>query len=202
MCEIVKNTGVRSHGVRATVLRQIASAKEEGSDVPGFMMLGQRVDRNEVWDAWIMEQADREGILKVMNGASQGIINEDFEQVDRKKKAIALKRTKACFQETRTTMKASQLKVERRRFAKAHRHHLKDNVCRWLQVPIGQARQGRRTTWKVKRLLISKGKLVFEPQQFVLCPPDGLLDYSCAPPAALTALRFCSQFCRSLLWSL
>ena len=41
-------------------------------------MLGERVDRNEVWDVWVMEQADRQGILKVMNGASQGIINENI----------------------------------------------------------------------------------------------------------------------------
>ena len=48
--EIVRkaNTGVRRHGVRATVLSKIASAKEEGSDVPGLMMLDQGVDRNEV----------------------------------------------------------------------------------------------------------------------------------------------------------
>ena len=116
--------------------------------------VGQRVDRNEVWDAWIMEQADRGGILEVMNCASEGIMNENFEQVDR---VIALKRTKACFQETWTIVKASQPKVERRRFTKAHRHHLKDNVCRWLQMPLGQARKGWRTKWKVKRLLSSEG---------------------------------------------
>ena len=33
-----------------------------------------------------MEQADREGILKVMNFASQGIMDEHFEQVDRDKR--------------------------------------------------------------------------------------------------------------------
>ena len=60
----------------ATVLSKIGSAKE-GSDVPGVTIPEQRVDRKEVWEASIMDQADREGILKVMNRASQGIINEN-----------------------------------------------------------------------------------------------------------------------------
>ena len=40
--EIVRkaNTGVRRHGVRATVFSNLASAKEEGRNVPGVMMLG------------------------------------------------------------------------------------------------------------------------------------------------------------------
>ena len=54
--EIVRQTQASEcMASRAVVLSKITSATEEGSDVPGLMMLGQRVDRNEVWDAWIME---------------------------------------------------------------------------------------------------------------------------------------------------
>ena len=63
VCEIVRkaNTGVRRHGVRATVLSKIASAKEEGSDVPGVMMLGQRVGGIEVWDVWVRSKQTERG---------------------------------------------------------------------------------------------------------------------------------------------
>ena len=39
------DAGVIRHGIWATVLSKIGSAKEEGSDVPGVLMPGQRVDR-------------------------------------------------------------------------------------------------------------------------------------------------------------
>ena len=60
--KIVKkaNTGVRRHGIMATVLSKMGSAKEEGSDVLGVMMPGPRV-------AWVMEQAHREEIPQEMN---------------------------------------------------------------------------------------------------------------------------------------
>ena len=53
-----------------------ASAKEEGSDVLGVIMPDQRVDRKEARGVWVLEEADREGIPKVMNRSSQDIINE------------------------------------------------------------------------------------------------------------------------------
>ena len=43
----------------ATVLSHIASAKEDGSDVLGFVMLGPLVDREGAWEAWVMEQTER-----------------------------------------------------------------------------------------------------------------------------------------------
>ena len=58
------NTGVRRHGVSATVLSKMGSAKEEGIHVPGVMMRGQRVDGKEVWEVWVLENADREGFLR------------------------------------------------------------------------------------------------------------------------------------------
>ena len=49
------NKSVRRHCTRATVVSKIASAKQEGSDVLGVMMLGQLVE--EAWDVWV-EEAD------------------------------------------------------------------------------------------------------------------------------------------------
>ena len=82
MGEIVRkaSTGVRGHGRRATVLSKIASAKEEGSDYPGTMVPGQRVDSKEAWDVWDEEEADREGFLQVTNRSSQRTVVESLRR--------------------------------------------------------------------------------------------------------------------------
>ena len=74
MIEIVRkeNTSVRGYGSRATVLSKIASGKEEGSDYPGVLLPGQRVDRKAASDVRVEDKADREE--KVTNGSSQWII--------------------------------------------------------------------------------------------------------------------------------
>ena len=41
------------------------------------MLPGPWVDRKEVWEVWVVEQAKRVGILKVTNHASHNIINDD-----------------------------------------------------------------------------------------------------------------------------
>ena len=69
----------------------MGSAKEEGSDVPGALMPGQRVDTTEAWRVWDLEQADREGISKVTNRASHGITNTIQAGGKEKKRTTALK---------------------------------------------------------------------------------------------------------------
>ena len=76
-------TAVRMHGIRATALNKLALSQEEGSNVPGVMSRGQRVDKKEAWEVWVMEEADREGILKVMNRWVSGYHQQKFEQVER-----------------------------------------------------------------------------------------------------------------------
>ena len=48
--EIVRKatTGVRRPGIRTSVLNKISFAEEEGSDYPGSLMSGQRVDKRSV----------------------------------------------------------------------------------------------------------------------------------------------------------
>ena len=59
------NTGVRRHRTRATVSEECWLSKGGRKRCnPGVTMLGQRVDTREAWEAWFMEQADREDILK------------------------------------------------------------------------------------------------------------------------------------------
>ena len=74
------NTGVRRHGIDATVLSKIGSVKEEGSDAPGVKLLGPRADRKETWEAWVVEQANRERIVGVINRASHSIINKNLSR--------------------------------------------------------------------------------------------------------------------------
>ena len=80
MIDIVRreNTSVRGYGSRATVLSKIASGKEEGSDGPGVLLPGQRVDRKAASDVRVEVKADREGFPKVTNGSSQWIIIESL----------------------------------------------------------------------------------------------------------------------------
>ena len=39
----------------------IASSKEEGSDLPGVLLLGQRVDMKEAWEVRAKDGTDRVG---------------------------------------------------------------------------------------------------------------------------------------------
>ena len=112
----------------------------------GVMMLGQRVGTKEAWEVRVLEHADREGIPKVMNRASQGIMNEKLSRWKEAQEGDSLRKNNEAFlQETRMTVRALQLKTERR-LTKAHRHRLKDNVCRVLQIAIRLALQG----WRAK----------------------------------------------------
>ena len=76
------NTGVRRHGMRATVLSKIGSATEEGSDV---------LECDDAGTA-VLVQADKEEISKVMNRASQGIMNENLSRGKEGKRATALRK--------------------------------------------------------------------------------------------------------------
>ena len=69
----------------------MGSAEEEGSDVPGALMSGQRVDRTEAWRVWDLDQADREGTSKVTKRASHGIIDTIQAGGKEKKMSTALK---------------------------------------------------------------------------------------------------------------
>ena len=62
------NTGVRRHGIDATVL---------SIDVK---LLGPLADRKEAWEAWVVEQANRERIVRVMNRASHSIIKKNLSR--------------------------------------------------------------------------------------------------------------------------
>ena len=44
------------------------------------MMAGQRVDKEDAWKVWILEQADTEEFFKVMNLASQGIFYSGLDE--------------------------------------------------------------------------------------------------------------------------
>ena len=107
-------TGVPRRGTRTTVLNKIAMAKEEGGDVPGVMVLGKCVRTNEAWEVWVLEEADRDGVLEDMNRSSQDIIHKrKLEQVKgrivrEEKRTTALKNQKEAYpQETRMTVRAS-----------------------------------------------------------------------------------------------
>ena len=96
-------------------MSKIASAKEEGSDYPGVLLPGQRVDRKEVW---VEEVSDREGILKVMNCSSRRIRNESLSIFGKEKKETCPQETDDSASATsengkREVEKGTQLSPER-----------------------------------------------------------------------------------------
>ena len=77
--ETVRRQIRASEGIRATVLSEIASAKEEGSDDPGVLLRGQRRDKRSVGGVGSMRRRT-EGFLKVTNRSSQSIIIESLSR--------------------------------------------------------------------------------------------------------------------------
>ena len=131
----------------------------------GVMMPGQRVDRTEIWEAWVMEQADSKEILNKMNRASQDTRNENLKRWKGEQESDSSEEDES-MQEIRTTVRASQLKVERKRFAKRRRRHSKNKLCKLLQMPI------HRQCWQVKgkmTRLIVRGSSFRDQTSAVFC---------------------------------
>ena len=63
-----------------TVLSKIRSVKKEGNDIPGVLLLGQRADRKEACEVWVVEEVDSEVILSVMNLSSRVIIDDSLSK--------------------------------------------------------------------------------------------------------------------------
>ena len=143
--------GVSRHGIRATSLINVASGKDEGNGYPDLPVPGQRVGRKEGWEVWVEDEADREGILKVMSRSSQSIKDESSSMWKKSTRTTARKQKKdACPQWTQTTARVPGPRKRRTSWKGAHRQHLKDYVCRMLQTPIRQ--DHRDMCWKMKLL--------------------------------------------------
>ena len=72
---------------------------------------------------------------------------------------------KAYLQERQTTVRATQLRAERR-LTKPRRHHRKNKVSKLLQMPI---RQGWQVKWKMRRLKISDGTFRVQASAVLVC---------------------------------
>ena len=65
--------GARSDvlGEMVTVLSKICSVKKEGNDILGVLLLGQRADRKEACEVWVVEEVDSEVILIIDDSLSR-----------------------------------------------------------------------------------------------------------------------------------
>ena len=108
--------------------------------------------------------ANRAGILKEMNRASQGIIIENLSRWKGEREGDSSEEDDSMLAGDTDDSKASQLKVERRWSTKRF-HHPKNKVCKLLQMPI--TFQGWQVKWKMRRLIISDGSRRAQAQQCV-----------------------------------
>ena len=110
--------GVRRPGCRLS---------ERGSDVPCVHLPGQWVlVERRVGCVCVMEEVDRELILKVMNWW-KGEQEDDSPRSRRRQRARRIH---------------GRPPAGSGRWTEAHSHRLKDNVCRLMQMPARQDRQG------------------------------------------------------------
>ena len=100
MSEIVKgpSTGVKKQGLRATILIQIASHKEQGVEYPGVRVPVEKIPRKWASGLWMDNGRDRNEIVASMTDMSLRLLEETYggggteeEYTDRKQRSLSKK---------------------------------------------------------------------------------------------------------------
>ena len=127
----------------------------EGSGYEDLPVPGTRVGRKEAWEEWVEDGDAQRTATQSHERSVSKHSRQQFEHMEWRTgvSGPGSQKKEASPRETRTTARMLGWKMRRKRWEKARRHYLRDNVCRMLQTPIRQGHQDLRFKMKVLRLI-------------------------------------------------